>query len=52
VAISGDVDPATLPQRLVAETIASGGCAIGPLMTGAWTRTAAMSPANRESDWR
>jgi SAM-dependent methyltransferase len=30
------VDPATLPQRLVAETIASHGCAIGPLMTGAW----------------
>ncbi|MBO0802777.1 MAG: methyltransferase domain-containing protein [Nocardiopsaceae bacterium] len=36
VATRQDVDPATLPQRLVAETIASGGCAIGPLMTGAW----------------
>jgi len=36
VATRQDVDPATLPQLLVAETIASGGCAIAPLMTGAW----------------
>jgi ubiquinone/menaquinone biosynthesis C-methylase UbiE len=36
VATREAVDPGTLPQRLVAETIASGGCAIGPLMTGAW----------------
>jgi ubiquinone/menaquinone biosynthesis C-methylase UbiE len=37
VATRQDVDPATLSQRLVAETIATNGCAIGPLMTVAWT---------------
>jgi SAM-dependent methyltransferase len=36
VATREAVDPATLPQRLVDETITSGGCAIAPLMTGAW----------------
>lgn len=36
VATREAVDPATLPNRLVAETIASRGCAISPLMTGAW----------------
>jgi hypothetical protein len=36
VATRGGVDPATLSDRLVAETVASGGCVIGPLMTGAW----------------
>jgi SAM-dependent methyltransferase len=36
VATSQAVDPDALPQRLVAETVTSGGCAIGPLMTGAW----------------
>lgn len=37
VATRADVDPATLSQRLVSETIATNACAIGPLMTGAWT---------------
>jgi len=36
VATRADVDPATLSNRLVAETVASGGCVIGPPMTGAW----------------
>jgi ubiquinone/menaquinone biosynthesis C-methylase UbiE len=36
VATRAEVDPATLPGRLVAETVAAGGCVIGPLMTGAW----------------
>jgi SAM-dependent methyltransferase len=37
VATRGDVDPATLADRLLAETLAQDGCVIGPPMTGAWT---------------
>jgi SAM-dependent methyltransferase len=37
VATHGDVDPATLADRLLAETLAQDGCVIGPPMTGAWT---------------
>jgi hypothetical protein len=36
VATRSDVDPATLADRLLAETQACDGCVIGPLMTGAW----------------
>jgi SAM-dependent methyltransferase len=44
VATRADVDPATLSDRLVAETAGSGGCVIGPPMTGAWV----VRPAGRE----
>jgi SAM-dependent methyltransferase len=37
VATRSDVDPATLADRLLAETLAQDGCVIGPPMTGAWT---------------
>jgi SAM-dependent methyltransferase len=37
VATRGDVDPATLADRLLGETLARDGCVIGPPMTGAWT---------------
>jgi SAM-dependent methyltransferase len=37
VATRADVDPATLADRLLAETLAEDGCVIGPPMTGAWT---------------
>jgi hypothetical protein len=37
VASRGDVDPATLPDRLVAETVATDGCVIGPPMIAAWS---------------
>jgi ubiquinone/menaquinone biosynthesis C-methylase UbiE len=36
VATRAEVDPATLPGRLVAEVVATGGCVIGPPMTGVW----------------
>jgi ubiquinone/menaquinone biosynthesis C-methylase UbiE len=36
VATRAEVDPATLSDRLVAETLATGGCVICPPMTGAW----------------
>jgi SAM-dependent methyltransferase len=36
VTTRSDVDPATLADRLLAETLACDGCVIGPLMTGAW----------------
>src|SRR5690348_1194084 len=36
VATRGDVDPGTLADRLLAETLAQDGCVIGPPMTGAW----------------
>ncbi len=36
VATRAEVDPATLADRLLAETLAGDGCVIGPPMTGAW----------------
>ena len=36
VATRAEVDPATLSDRLVAETLATDGCVICPPMTGAW----------------
>jgi SAM-dependent methyltransferase len=36
VATRADVDPATLAERLQAETLAADGCVYGPPMTGAW----------------
>jgi hypothetical protein len=36
VATRSDVAPATLADRLLAETLAYEGCVIGPLVTGAW----------------
>ena len=36
VATRAEVDPATLSDRLVAETLAADGCVICPPMTGAW----------------
>jgi SAM-dependent methyltransferase len=36
VAMYDEVDPATLADRLLAETLAGDGCVIGPPMTGAW----------------
>lgn len=38
VATRAEVDPDTLADRLLAETLAADGCVIGPPMTGAWTR--------------
>jgi SAM-dependent methyltransferase len=37
VATESELDPATLGERLLAETLACDGCVIGPPMTGAWT---------------
>lgn len=37
VTTRAEVDPATLADRLLAETLAANGCVIGPPMTGAWT---------------
>jgi len=37
VATQAEVDPATLADRLLTETLANDGCVIGPPMTGAWT---------------
>jgi SAM-dependent methyltransferase len=37
VATRDEMDPATLTDRLLAETLALDGCVIGPPMTGAWT---------------
>jgi hypothetical protein len=45
VATRAEVDPATLSDRLVAETLAVSGCVIGPPMTGAW----AVRPASSVS---
>jgi hypothetical protein len=45
VATRAEVDPATLPGRLVAETLATGGCVICPPLTGAWTRTPGNVPS-------
>ncbi|HEY7595241.1 MAG TPA: class I SAM-dependent methyltransferase [Actinophytocola sp.] len=36
VAMYAEVDPPTLADRLLAETLACDGCVIGPPMTGAW----------------
>lgn len=36
VTTAAEADPATLADRLLAETAASDGCVIGPPMTGAW----------------
>ena len=36
VATRAEVNPATLADRLLAETLANDGCVIGPVMTGAW----------------
>lgn len=36
VAMYAEVDPPTLAERLLAETLAAHGCVIGPPMTGAW----------------
>jgi SAM-dependent methyltransferase len=36
VATRAEVNPSTLADRLLAETLASDGCVIGPPMTGAW----------------
>ncbi len=36
VATRAEVDPDTLPERLLADTLACDGCVIGPPMTGAW----------------
>jgi ubiquinone/menaquinone biosynthesis C-methylase UbiE len=44
VATRAEVDPATLSDRLVAETLAADGCVICPPMTGAW----AVRPASPE----
>jgi SAM-dependent methyltransferase len=41
VATRTQVDPATLADRLLAETLACDGCVIGPPMTGAWVALAA-----------
>jgi len=38
VATRVEVDPPTLADRLLAETLAQDGCVIGPPMTGAWVR--------------
>jgi SAM-dependent methyltransferase len=37
VATRAEVDPSTLASRLLAETLAVGGCGFGPPMIGAWT---------------
>jgi hypothetical protein len=37
VATRAELDPATLADRLLADTLARDGCVIGPPMTGAWT---------------
>jgi SAM-dependent methyltransferase len=37
VATRAQVDPATLADRLLAQTLRCDGCVIGPPMTGAWT---------------
>jgi ubiquinone/menaquinone biosynthesis C-methylase UbiE len=47
VATRAEVDPATLSDRLVAETLAVSGCVIGPPMTGAWAVRPA-SPGQEE----
>lgn len=38
VATRAEVDPDTLADRLLAETLEADGCVYGPPMTGAWTR--------------
>jgi SAM-dependent methyltransferase len=38
VATRAEVDPPTLADRLLAETLAQDGCVIGPPMTGAWVQ--------------
>jgi ubiquinone/menaquinone biosynthesis C-methylase UbiE len=38
VATRAEVDPATLADRLLGETLGCDGCVIGPPMTGAWVR--------------
>ncbi|NKZ02825.1 class I SAM-dependent methyltransferase [Actinomadura latina] len=37
IASHAEVDPATLADRLLADTLAHDGCVFGPPMTGAWT---------------
>jgi SAM-dependent methyltransferase len=37
IATRADVDPPTLADRLLAETLAADGCVLGPPMFGAWT---------------
>jgi hypothetical protein len=36
VATRDEVDPPTLADRLLTETVAGNGCVYGPPMTGAW----------------
>ncbi len=38
VSTRAEVDPPTLAERLLAETLAVEGTVIGPPMTGAWAR--------------
>ena len=38
VATRAEVDPATLADRLLTETLAHDGCVLGPPMVGAWAR--------------
>jgi hypothetical protein len=38
IATRAELDPDTLADRLLAETLAADGCIFGPPMTGAWTR--------------
>jgi SAM-dependent methyltransferase len=42
VATAAELDPPTLADRLLTETLARDGCIYGPPMTGAWTTTTAM----------
>jgi SAM-dependent methyltransferase len=42
VATRAEVDPPTLADRLLAETLANDGCVIGPPMTGAWATVPAV----------
>ena len=46
VATRGEVDPATLADRLLAETLATDGCVIWPPMTGAWVNRDADGTSN------
>jgi hypothetical protein len=41
IATRAEVDPPTLADRLLAETLAAGGCVLGPPMFGAWANVPA-----------
>lgn len=45
VATRAEVDPPTLANRLLTETLTTDGCLIGPPLTGAWTTMPRSSPA-------